>query len=110
MTIYFDTEKQAYSNKQTLLNWGKTYLTECTDEQAEDLQKGKLIFDEKDNLVENPNYEKQKQQEEKQARNAEIDSKIKELQQMALPEILQGNTANVKLYNEVIQGLNNAKL
>lgn len=59
MTIYFDTEKQAYSNKQTLLTWGKVYLTECTDEQFEDFQQGKLIFDENDNLVENPKYEEE---------------------------------------------------
>lgn len=65
MTIYFDTEKQAYSNKQTLLNWGKAYLTECTDEQFEDFQKGKLIFDENDNLVENPKYAEEKELEEK---------------------------------------------
>ena len=65
MTIYFDTEKQAYSNKQTLLNWGKVYLTECTDEQFEDFQKGKLIFDENDNLVENPKYDEEKELEEK---------------------------------------------
>ena len=63
--IYFDTEKQAYSNKQTLLNWGKVYLTECTDEQFEDFQKGKLIFDENDNLIENPKYAKEKELEEK---------------------------------------------
>lgn len=63
--IYFDTEKQAYSNKQTLLNWGKVYLTECTDEQFEDFQKGKLIFDENNNLVENPKYEEEKELEEK---------------------------------------------
>lgn len=65
MTIYFDTEKQAYSNKQTLLNWGKVYLTECTDKQFKDFQKGKLIFDESDNLVENPKYDEQKELEEK---------------------------------------------
>ena len=65
MTIYFDTEKQAYSNKQTLLNWGKIYLTECTDEQFKDFQKGKLIFDENNNLVENPKYAEEKELEEK---------------------------------------------
>lgn len=65
MTIYFDTEKQAYSNKQTLLNWGKVYLTECTDEQFKDFQKGKLIFDENDNLVENPKHAEEKELEEK---------------------------------------------
>lgn len=65
MTIYFDTEKQAYSNKQTLLKWGKVYLTECTDEQFEDFQQGKLIFDENNNLVENPKYAEEKELEEK---------------------------------------------
>ena len=63
--IYFDTEKQAYSNKQTLLNWGKVYLTECTDEQFEYFQKGKLIFDENNNFVENPKYAEEKELEEK---------------------------------------------
>ena len=63
--IYFDKEKHAYSNKQTLLNWGKVYLTECTDEQFEDFQQGKLIFDENDILVEHPNYAEEKELEEK---------------------------------------------
>lgn len=63
--IYFDKEKEAYMQKETIENWGKVYLTECTDEQFEDFQKGKLIFDENDNLVENPKYEEQKELEEK---------------------------------------------
>lgn len=42
-------------------------------------------------------------------RNAEIDSKIKELQIMALPEVLNGNIENIKLYNEVIDGLEKAR-
>ena len=65
MTIYFDTEKQAFAQKETIENWGKVYLTECTDEQFEDFQKGKLIFDENDNLVENPKYAEEKELEEK---------------------------------------------
>lgn len=44
-----------------------------------------------------------------QERNAEIDSKIKELQIMALPEVLNGNIENIKLYNEVIDGLEKAR-
>ena len=63
--IYFDTEKQAFAQKETIENWGKVYLTECTDEQFEDFQKGKLIFDENDNLVENPKYAEEKELEEK---------------------------------------------
>lgn len=108
--IYFDTEKQAYAQKETIVKFNKIYLTECTNDVFQELQEGKKIWNDNNEIIVNPNYEEQKQQEEKQARNAEIDSKIKELQEMALPEILQGNTANIKLYNEVIQGLNNAKL
>lgn len=63
--IYFDKEKEAYMQKETIKRWGKTYLTECTDEQFKDFQKGKLIFDENDNLVENPKYDEQKELEEK---------------------------------------------
>ena len=43
-------------------------------------------------------------------RNQEIDEKIKELQIMALPEVLNGNIENIKLYNNVIDGLNKARL
>lgn len=71
---------------------------------------GYTIEEHEDKLVALGYTEEEIKEQEKQARNVEIDSKIKELQEMALPEILQGNTANVKLYNEVIQGLNNAKL
>ena len=49
------------------------------------------------------------EEQQKQARNAEIDSKIKELQIMALPEVLNGNIENIKLYNEVIDGLEKAR-
>lgn len=45
----------------------------------------------------------------KQQRNREIDSKIQELQIMALPEVLNGNIENIKLYNEVIDGLEKAR-
>lgn len=63
--IYFDKEKEAYMQKETIEKWGKIYLTECTDEQFEDFQKGKLIFDENDNLVENPKYDEEKAEEER---------------------------------------------
>lgn len=63
--IYFDKEKEAYMQKETIEKWGKIYLTECTDEQFKDFQKGKLIFDENDNLVENPKYDEEKAEEER---------------------------------------------
>ena len=52
----------------------------------------------------------EKEREEKERRNQEIDEKIKELQIMALPEVLNGNIENIKLYNNVIDGLNKARL
>lgn len=54
--------------------------------------------------------EEEKQQQERERRNQEIDEKIKELQIMALPEVLNGNIENIKLYNNVIDGLNKARL
>lgn len=54
--------------------------------------------------------EEEKQEQERGRRNQEIDEKIKELQIMALPEVLNGNIENIKLYNNVIDGLNQARL
>ena len=54
--------------------------------------------------------EEEKQEQERERRNQEIDEKIKELQIMALPEVLNGNIENIKLYNNVIDGLNQARL
>lgn len=54
--------------------------------------------------------DEEKEREEREHRNEEIDNKIKELQIMALPEVLNGNIENIKLYNNVIDGLNKARL
>ena len=54
--------------------------------------------------------EEEQAQKERECRNQEIDEKIKELQIMALPEVLNGNIENIKLYNNVIDGLNQARL
>jgi len=49
--------------------------------------------------------EEEKEEQEKQRRNQEIDSKIKELQEMSLSEIIQGNDINIKTYKSVIESL-----
>ena len=67
------------------------------------------IWDGSDVVV-NPNYEEEQAQKQREHRNQEIDEKIKELQIMALPEVLNGNIENIKLYNNVIDGLNKARL
>lgn len=53
--------------------------------------------------------EEEKQEQEKQRRNQEIDSKIAELQEMCLPEVIQGNIENIKTYQSVIERLKENK-
>lgn len=60
-------------------------------------------------IVENPEYKEEQIKIKNEQRNKEIDEKIQELQLMAVPEILNGNTENIKLYNEVISGLEQAR-
>ena len=49
--------------------------------------------------------QEEQEEQEKQRRNSEIDSKIKELEQESVKEILYGNDENVKVYQDVINGL-----
>ena len=45
------------------------------------------------------------EEQEKQRRNSEIDNKIKELREMSLTDIMNNNKENIKIYNDVISGL-----
>ena len=49
------------------------------------------------------------EEQEKQRRNQEIDSKIKELREMSLIDIMNNNKENIQLYNDVIAGLEVAR-
>lgn len=49
--------------------------------------------------------QKEIEEQEKQRRNSEIDSKIKELREMSLIDIMNNNKENIKIYNDVISGL-----
>ena len=49
------------------------------------------------------------EEQEKQRKNSEIDSKIKELSDMASVEMVKGNTVNVQTYKEVIKSLEQSK-
>jgi len=51
----------------------------------------------------------EKEEQDKQKRNLEIDSKIDDLYKMALPDLLQGNAKNIEIYKEVIESLANSK-
>lgn len=48
---------------------------------------------------------KEIEEKEKERRNQEIDSKIKELREMSLIDIMNNNKENIKIYNDVISGL-----
>ena len=63
--IYFDTEKEAYQQKETIEKWGKTYLTECTEEEYLELQEGKKMWD-NGKIVVNFNYEEEQTQKERE--------------------------------------------
>lgn len=75
--IYFDTNKEAYQQKETIEKWGKTYLTECTEIEYQELQEGKLIW-QNDEIVVNPDYDEQKLQEAKDSKYNEANNKAKE--------------------------------
>lgn len=60
-------------------------------------------------VIKDSAWEQKQVEQQKQERNSEIDNKIQELQIMAIPEILNGNLENIKIYNDVIAGLENAR-
>ena len=54
--IYFDEDKNAYNSKETIKNWGKTCIYECSDEKYSEFLDKKYIW-ENNILVENPCYD-----------------------------------------------------
>lgn len=61
--IYFDEDKQAYGELQSIYNFGKTLLYQCSDEEYREFQEGKRIW-QGNELVINPDYEQQQAQKE----------------------------------------------
>ncbi len=61
--IYFDENKEAYAQLETLQKWGKTLLTTCSDEEYSEFMMGKRIW-QGNSLVINPNYEAEQAQKE----------------------------------------------
>lgn len=98
--ILFDTDKQKLVNTITFM---PQY------EGLEILETEREIIELNNEFVFKDEHLQELQDIANQERNAEIDSKIKELQIMALPEVLNGNIENIKLYNEVIDGLEKAR-
>ena len=63
MTIYFDENKEAYAQIETLNKWGKTLLYQCSDNEYKEFKDGKRIW-QGNELVVNPNYEAEQAQKE----------------------------------------------
>ena len=63
MTIYFDENKEAYAQIETLNKWGKTLLYQCSDNEYKEFKEGKRIW-QGNVLVVNPNYETEQAQKE----------------------------------------------
>ena len=78
--IYFDTEKEAYSQKETLLQWGKILLLECSDEDFAKLQLGEKIWQD-NKIVDNQNYDKEQLEKAKTAKLDENALKAKAYEQ-----------------------------
>lgn len=55
MTIYFDENKEAYAQLETLERWGRSLLFQCSDEEYQEYLEGKRIW-QNEKLVNNPNY------------------------------------------------------
>lgn len=73
------------------------------------LETDREIIELNDEFVFEDEAQEQLQEVAKKERNSELDNKIQELQIMAIPEILNGNLENIKIYNDVIAGLENAR-
>lgn len=78
--IYFDTDHEAYQQKETIEKWGKTYLCEYSDEIYNDFLIGKMIWQDNE-LVINPNWETEELARLKQAKYEEALNKANKYQQ-----------------------------
>lgn len=77
-TIYFDENKEAYAQIETLERWGRSLLFQCTDEEYREYLEGKRIW-QNEKLVINPNYAAEQAEKERAARIEEIKEALNEL-------------------------------
>ena len=98
--VLFDEDKQKLQDTIAL-------IPQYEGLEIKETEEGYIVYDFELMTIEE--MEEKQAQKQKESRNEEIDNKIKELQIMAIPEILNGNIQNIKLYNEVIQGLEQAR-
>ncbi len=63
--IYFDNLKEPHKQIETINNWGRTLLYQCSDEEFEEFLDGKKVW-QNDVLIDNENYEQEQAQKEAQ--------------------------------------------
>lgn len=78
MTIYFDENKEAYAQLETLERWGRSLLFQCSDEEYREYLEGKRIW-QNEKLVINPNYAAEQAEKKRAARIEEIKEALNEL-------------------------------
>ena len=88
----------------------------CLNDNIQNIEVTEEVYNDIDRYIWNgeaiildPDYEEKQRQKGCQRRNQEIDSKIKELSDMASVEMIKGNTVNVQTYKEVIKSLEQSK-
>lgn len=104
MTIYFDENKEAYSQLETLERWGKSLLFQCSDEEYQEYLEGKRIW-QLGKLVINPEYEAEQAEKERIAHIKEIKTQLDELDKkriraMCEPSEYAKGVSWLEYYNE----------
>lgn len=109
MTIYFDENKEAYSQLETLERWGKSLLFQCSDEEYQEYLEGKRIW-QLGKLVINPDYEAEQAEKERIAHINEIKTQLDELDKkriraMCEPSEYAKGVSWLEYYNQQAQSL-----
>lgn len=104
MTIYFDENKEAYSQLETLERWGKSLLFQCSDEEYQEYLEGKRIW-QLGQLVINPDYDAEQAEKECIAHIKEIKTQLDELDKkriraMCEPSEYAKGVSWLEYYNE----------
>lgn len=108
-TIYFDENKEAYSQLETLERWGKSLLFQCSDEEYQEYLEGKRIWQLR-KLVINPDYEAEQAEKERIAHIKEIKTQLDELDKkriraMCEPSEYAKGVSWLEYYNQQAQSL-----
>ena len=106
MTIYFDENKEAYAQIETLNRWGKTLLYQCSDNEYKEFKEGKRIW-QGNELVVNPDYEAEQAQKEAERKIEELKLKLEELDKQRIRALCEPSNRTddqtwLEYYNEQI--------